>query len=70
LYSVRGRHEPSAAATVRTTRRRFLEVMAQTTTFIDELASGDVTVEGDAQALLTVFANLDVFESGFAVVEP
>ena len=70
LYAVRGRHEPSADVTVRTTRKRFLEVMAQTTTFVDEMTAGNVTVEGDAQALLTVFANLDVFESGFAVVEP
>ena len=70
LYSVRGRHEPSAVVSVQTTRKRFLEVMAQTTTFVDEMASGNVTVEGDAQALLNVFANLDVFESGFAIVEP
>jgi alkyl sulfatase BDS1-like metallo-beta-lactamase superfamily hydrolase len=70
LYSVRGRHEVTAAASVRTTRRTFLEVIAQTTTFVDEMGAGNVTVEGDAQALLDVFANLDVFESGFAVVEP
>jgi alkyl sulfatase BDS1-like metallo-beta-lactamase superfamily hydrolase len=70
LYAVRGRHEAGADVAVRTTRRRFLEVIAQTTTFMDEMATGNVTVEGDAQALLTVFANLDVFESGFAVVEP
>ena len=70
LYSVRGRHEAEADVTVRTTRRRFLEVMAQTTTFADEMASGNVSVDGDAQALLNVFANLDVFESGFAIVEP
>ena len=70
LYAVRGRHEAAADVTVRTTRRRFLEVIAQTTTFMDEMAAGNVTVEGDAQALLTVFANLDVFESGFAIVEP
>ena len=70
LFSVRGRHDPSAAVSVRTTRRTFLEVIAQTTTFVDEMTAGNVTVEGDAQALLNVFANLDVFESGFAVVEP
>jgi alkyl sulfatase BDS1-like metallo-beta-lactamase superfamily hydrolase len=70
LYSVRGRHEPSAVVSVQTTRKRFLEVMAQTTTFVDEMAAGNVSVEGDAQALLNVFANLDVFESGFAIVEP
>ena len=37
---------------------------------MDELAKGTVVIEGDAGAMLQVFGNLDVFESGFAIVEP
>jgi alkyl sulfatase BDS1-like metallo-beta-lactamase superfamily hydrolase len=45
-------------------------VIAQTTSFAEELKNGSVTIEGDAGALLTVFGNLDGFSTGFAIVEP
>ncbi|MFM7307187.1 MAG: alkyl sulfatase C-terminal domain-containing protein, partial [Actinomycetota bacterium] len=32
--------------------------------------AGDVIVEGDAAALLTIFGNLDTFAMGFPIVEP
>jgi alkyl sulfatase BDS1-like metallo-beta-lactamase superfamily hydrolase len=57
-------------ATVQISRDLFLEVIAQTTTFVDELQKGTVTIEGDAGALLTIFGNLDKFFTGFAIVEP
>jgi alkyl sulfatase BDS1-like metallo-beta-lactamase superfamily hydrolase len=45
-------------------------VIAQTTSFAEELKSGAATIEGDAGALLTVFGNIDSFSTGFAIVEP
>jgi alkyl sulfatase BDS1-like metallo-beta-lactamase superfamily hydrolase len=47
-----------------------LEIIAQVTTFVDELTAGTVTIEGDAAALLNIFGNLDTFATGFAIVEP
>jgi alkyl sulfatase BDS1-like metallo-beta-lactamase superfamily hydrolase len=47
-----------------------LEIIAQVTTFVDELSAGTVTIEGDAAALLNIFGNLDTFATGFAIVEP
>jgi alkyl sulfatase BDS1-like metallo-beta-lactamase superfamily hydrolase len=70
LYATQGRHNPVALATVKITRDLFLEVIAQTTSFAEELKSGAATIEGDAGALLTVFGNIDSFSTGFAIVEP
>jgi alkyl sulfatase BDS1-like metallo-beta-lactamase superfamily hydrolase len=52
------------------TRQTLIRIIAQETTFVDEIGSGGITLEGDAQALLLVFGNLDAFGGGFAVVEP
>lgn len=70
LFSTQDQHSAEASATVKITRELFLEVIAQTTTFVDELQKGSVTIEGDASALLTVFGNLDNFSTGFPIVEP
>jgi alkyl sulfatase BDS1-like metallo-beta-lactamase superfamily hydrolase len=70
LFATRGKHDAAAAAHVLISRSLFLDVLSQVTTFMDELGKGTVVVEGDAGAMLQVFGNLDVFESGFAIVEP
>jgi alkyl sulfatase BDS1-like metallo-beta-lactamase superfamily hydrolase len=70
LFATQGRHDTNAAATVKISRDLFLEVIAQTTTFVDELQKGTVIIDGDAGALLTIFGNLDKFLTGFAIVEP
>jgi alkyl sulfatase BDS1-like metallo-beta-lactamase superfamily hydrolase len=70
MYYVQGRHETGADATITISRELFLEVIAQVTTFMDELTAGTVTIEGDAAALLNIFGNLDTFATGFAIVEP
>ncbi len=70
LHSVRGRHAHDAAAGLTMTRKTLIQIIAQETTFIDEMASGAIVLDGDAQALLTVFGNLDTFGGGFAIVEP
>jgi alkyl sulfatase BDS1-like metallo-beta-lactamase superfamily hydrolase len=70
MYSIQGRHDSKATATITISRELFLEVIAQVTTFMDELTAGTVTIEGDAAALLNIFGNLDTFATGFAIVEP
>jgi alkyl sulfatase BDS1-like metallo-beta-lactamase superfamily hydrolase len=70
LFSTPGRHDPQAAATITTTRRTLLEVVSQSTTFLEEIQAGNISIEGDATALLTVLGNLDTFQINFAIVEP
>ena len=70
MYSIQGRHDEGASATVTISRALLLEVIAQVTTFVDELAAGRTVIDGDASALMTIFGNLDTFATGFAIVEP
>ena len=70
LFSTPGRHDTQAAATITTTRRTLLEVISQSSTFLDEIQAGNISIEGDATALITVLGNLDTFQTNFAIVEP
>jgi alkyl sulfatase BDS1-like metallo-beta-lactamase superfamily hydrolase len=70
IFSTRGSHASDAVTTVTMTRAKFLDVILQDTTFVDAITAGDIVVDGDAQALMTVFGNLDVFSMGFPIVEP
>ncbi len=70
LYATPGRHDPAAAVTVTLTRATLLEVITQTTTFLEEIEAGGITIEGDGGALLTIFGTLDTFDIGFGIVEP
>ena len=70
LFSTPGRHDPQAAASITTTRRTLLEVISQSSTFLDEIQAGNISIEGDATALITVLGNLDTFQTNFAIVEP
>ena len=70
MYSTRDSHAPHAAASLTLTRQKFLDIVLQDTTFVDAVKAGDVIVEGDAAALLTIFGNLDTFAMGFPIVEP
>ena len=70
LFHVQGRHESSAAATLTMERMTLVDIVTQQTTFMDQVNEGNITVDGDASALLTIFGNLDVFTPGFHIVEP
>lgn len=70
LYAVAGRQDADADVTVTLARSRFVSVFAGEGTFAEGVSAGEIAVEGRALALLTVFGNLDVFESGFPIVEP
>ena len=70
MYSVRGRHDDDAVATLRLDRSLLIRIITQETSFVDEIGAGNISLDGDAGALLTVFGNLDVFMGGFTIVEP
>jgi alkyl sulfatase BDS1-like metallo-beta-lactamase superfamily hydrolase len=70
MFSIQSRHDAAAQATITISRELLLEIIAQVTTFVDELSAGTVAIEGDAAALLGIFGNLDTFATGFAIVEP
>lgn len=70
LHSVRGRHAADAEAGLTMTRQTLIRIIAQETTFVDEIGSGGIILDGDAQALLLIFGNLDTFGGSFAIVEP
>ena len=70
LWYSNGRHDTDAAVTVTTTRQTFISIVTQETTFIDEIQSGAISLDGDAAALMTIFGNLDAFQPSFPIVEP
>jgi len=70
IHYTAGKQADDADATVVTTRDALLAVTARETTIDASLETGAMRVEGDAGALRTVFDHLDVFESGFPIVEP
>jgi alkyl sulfatase BDS1-like metallo-beta-lactamase superfamily hydrolase len=47
-----------------------IDVITQATTFMDQINEGNIQIDGDASALLTIFGNLDAFTPGFLIVEP
>ncbi len=70
LFHVQGRHDERAAVTVTLSRLTLVAVVTQETTFMDEIQAGNITLDGDPAALLTIFGNLDTFVVSFHVVEP
>jgi len=70
LYSVQGRNDEKAQATLTMARSTLTSVIIQEATFIDEIGKGSIVIDGDAAALLTIFGNLDAFPNSFNIVEP
>jgi alkyl sulfatase BDS1-like metallo-beta-lactamase superfamily hydrolase len=70
LHHVAGRHDDQAAVTVRMTKQLLTDILGGSATFMDAIADGDIVLDGDPGALLTIFGNLDVFATNFAIVEP
>jgi alkyl sulfatase BDS1-like metallo-beta-lactamase superfamily hydrolase len=70
LYYTPRRQADNADATVTLARTTLIDVVTQSTTFMDQIQEGNITIAGDGGALLTVFGNIDIFEMGFAIVEP
>lgn len=70
LHYVRGRHDDAGAVTVTLTKALLADILVGAATFMEAAEAGDITLDGDASSLLTIFGNLDVFESSFAIIEP
>ncbi|NND73805.1 MAG: MBL fold metallo-hydrolase [Ilumatobacter sp.] len=70
LHHVRGRHDPDAAVTVTLTKDLLGRLLSGATTFADAAGAGEIRLDGDVDELLTIFGNLDAFQSNFAIVEP
>ena len=70
LYYTPSSQSNTAAATVRLARTTLIDVVTQSTTFVDQIQAGNIVIDGDAAALLGIFGNIDTFETGFPIVEP
>ena len=70
LYGVQGRHDSEAVASISINRALLIDILTQQTTFVDQITAGNIVLEGDAEALLNVFGNIDTNAPGFAIVEP
>jgi alkyl sulfatase BDS1-like metallo-beta-lactamase superfamily hydrolase len=70
LHYVADRRDPAADVSVTTTRAHLLSVTSREATLADVLADGRFSIVGDTDALHSLFDHLDVFESGFPIVEP
>ena len=70
LYGVQGRHDSEAVASISINRSLLIDILTQQTTFVDQITAGNIVLEGDAEALLNVFGNIDTNAPGFAIVEP
>ena len=60
----------SPDATLTTTRAALVSVIAGDATMLEAINDGRILLEGNTEALTAIFLNLDVFQSGFAIVEP
>ena len=70
IHYVCGRHAEDAAVTVTLAKGDFIRITGGAMTFIDAVTEGKVQLAGDPSGLVTIFGNLDTFESGFPIVEP
>jgi alkyl sulfatase BDS1-like metallo-beta-lactamase superfamily hydrolase len=61
---------PAPDATVTMTRAALNAIIAETSTFESEAASGAIRIDGDAAKLYELLALLDTFERMFEIVEP
>lgn len=70
IHYVAGRGADDADARITTTREVLLAIAAGEVEIDAAHAAGDLLVEGDLGALHAIFDHLDVFTSGFAIIEP
>jgi len=70
LHYSPGRHHPNPDVSLTLAKTVINQIMMGQTTMVDAVGAGLVTIDGDVDALITVFANLEVFVSGFPIVEP
>lgn len=62
--------EHKAGVVVRLTKASLARVITGEATFVGLVEEGIIFLDGDAGQLISVFGNLDTFQSGFPIVEP
>ena len=65
-----GTNRQKADATITMAKAMFGQIMTGRLSFADAIADGRIGLDGDVEALLTLFGNLDTFEPGFDIVTP
>jgi alkyl sulfatase BDS1-like metallo-beta-lactamase superfamily hydrolase len=70
IHTISGRGADDADVRVTTTREVLLAIAAGELEIEAAHAAGDLQADGDLAALHAVFDHLDVFTSGFAIIEP
>jgi alkyl sulfatase BDS1-like metallo-beta-lactamase superfamily hydrolase len=70
IHSRRGRSPDPVDARIVTTRQVLLAITAGEVEIDASVDAGDLVVDGDTSALHSIFDHLDVFTSGFAIIEP
>ncbi len=70
IHHVEGRHAEDGDATLTLTRDLLGEVLTGRADFMAAIESGDLVIDGDATAVLTIFGSLDQFSGDFEIVEP
>ena len=70
LHYVAGRHDPDGPVTLRLAKGAMIDVLMGRATAAELIEQGLIEIDGDPTDLLTIFGNLEVFQSGFAIVEP
>ena len=59
-----------AGAVLTLTKGDLIGVITGEVTFVDAISSGAIILSGEPENLMSIFGNLDTFQSGFAIVEP
>ena len=70
LHHIAGRHLDDADATLTLTKTLLGELLTGRTTLMDAMGDGRLVIDGDADAVLTIFGALDRFDGRFGIVEP
>jgi alkyl sulfatase BDS1-like metallo-beta-lactamase superfamily hydrolase len=70
LTSISGKTDPTATATVTTTRSVLENIILGERTLSDAIQRGDLVTTGNARAVVDFWALLVEFRTGFAIAEP
>lgn len=70
LHGVPGRNDPGAVATLQMTKPMLAALFEGSAALSDAVTEGGVVASGDLDAADQLFRHLDVFMSGFGLVEP
>ena len=70
LHHVAGRHDPDAAVTLTMPKSLLAQVMLGRTDLTAAVADGTITIDGDADALTTLFGAIEQPAGNFNIVTP